>query len=382
MQAHWRLIVVVLLSFLPISIATAAAARPIVAAYVFPQKNVLAPGQVDARKLTRINYAFANIQDGRMVEGFPSEAENLAVLNGLKHENPSLTVLVSVGGWLWSGKFSDMALTHGSRSTFIDSAVAYIARYQLDGLDIDWEYPGLVGAGNPFRPEDKQNYTMLVRELRARFNEEEKRLHRRLYITVAAGASSKFLEHTEMEKVQKYVDTVNLMSYDYYEPGGDKITGNHAPLFSDPADPKNVSADRSVREFEQAGVPAGKLVLGVPFYGHVWGGVPPANHGLFQPGKPVPNAYAQYGALASTMLGHGYTRYWDAAASAPYLYNAEQQTFVSYEDGESLALKCRYILKHHLAGVMFWEYTNDPSGTLLNAIDAELHPSASRRSAP
>jgi len=72
------------------------------------------------------------------------------------------------------------------------------------------------------------------------------------------------------------------------------------------------------------------------------------------------------------MLGHGYTRYWDAAASAPYLYNAEKQMFVSYEDPESLAQKCKYVLAHHLAGMMFWDYSSDPSNTLLNAIDAGL----------
>ena len=356
----------------------AAPAQPIVVAYVFPRNMILNPDQVDVGKLTRINFAFANIEDGRIVEGTPRDAQNLALLNGLKSQNPSLTLLVSVGGWLWSGRFSDMAQTRQSRSQFIESVVAFITRYQLDGLDIDWEYPGQVGAGNPFRAEDKENYTSLVRELRARFRVAEQTLKRRLYITVAAGASSAFLEHTEMRKVQQFVDTVNLMSYDYYEPSDDQLTGNHAPLFVDSADPKKISADRSVREFERAGVPPGKLVLGVPFYGHVWGQVPSANNGLFQSGKPVPNAYAHYGDLANTMLGHGYKRYWDAAASVPYLYNPDFQTFVSYEDPESLSLKCRYILRHQLAGIMFWEYTNDPSGALLGAIHAGLHRTPAR----
>jgi chitinase len=370
------LAMVLLLSSAMVAIA-APATTPVVVAYVFPRTSVLTPDQVDAHKLTRINFAFANIQDGRIIEGAANDAQNLSVLVGLKRENPSLTVLVSVGGWIWSGRFSDMALTSESRSTFIDSVVTFVEHYQLDGLDIDWEYPGQVGAGNTFRPADKQNYTLLVKELRARFLTEEKKLHRQLYITVATGASIEFLLHTEMDKVQRYVDTINLMSYDYYEPGDDKVTGNHAPLFTDPADPKRISADRSVHEFEQAGVPAGKLVLGVPFYGHVWGQVPTTNNGLFQPGQPVPNAYAHYGDITSSMLGHGYTRYWDAPASAPYLYSADQQTFVSYEDPESLTLKCGYILSHHLAGIMFWEYTNDPSGTLLGTIHDQLQPSKS-----
>jgi chitinase len=373
------LLAVLLVAPLPLPGATTAApAKPMVVAYVFPRQSILSADQICAKKLTRVNFAFANIEHGRIVEGTPNDAQNLATLNGLKRDNPSLTLLVSVGGWLWSGRFSDMARTRLSRSEFIDSVVAFVTRYQLDGLDIDWEYPGQVGAGNVFRPKDKQNYTLLIRDLRARFHHEEKVLHRRLYITVATGASSEFLEHTEMGKVQRYVDSVNLMSYDYYEPVDDKITGNHAPLYSDPADPKGVSADRSVHEFQKAGVPARKLVLGVPFYGHVWGEVPPTNDGLFQPGKPVPNAHARYGELTSAMLGHGFARYWDGAASVPYLYNPESQTFVTYEDPESLSLKCRYILRHHLAGIMFWEYTNDPSGTLLDTIYDELRTKVSQ----
>jgi chitinase len=350
------------------------AAEPVVAAYVFAEGRALTPGEIDAKKLTRVNYAFANIAQGRMVEGAPADAVNLAALTALKKDNPHLTVLVSVGGWTWSGGFSDAALTLASRSVFIDSVEAFITRYHLDGLDVDWEYPGMSGAGNIFRPEDKQTYTLLLKELRRRFDTMAGTLHRPLYLTIAAGASSEFLEHTEMSDVAKYVDTVNLMAYDYYEPEAGKPTGNHAPLFIDPADPKAVSADRSVREFEQAGVAARKLVLGVPFYGHVWGQVPATNHGLFQPGQPVPNAYATYAAIASTMLGQGYTRHWDAAASVPYLYNADKQIFVSYEDPESLAAKCKYVKKQHLKGVMFWDYESDPSGVLLDAVDSGLKP--------
>jgi chitinase len=350
------------------------AAEPVVAAYVFAGGRVLTPGEIDAKKLTRVNYAFANIAQGRMVEGAPADAVNLAALTALKKDNPHLTVLVSVGGWTWSGGFSDAALTPASRSVFIDSVEAFITRYHLDGLDVDWEYPGMSGAGNTFRPEDKQTYTLLLKELRRRFDTMAGTLHRPLYLTIAAGASSEFLEHTEMSEVAKYVDTVNLMAYDYYEPEAGKPTGNHAPLFIDPADPKAVSADRSVREFEQAGVAARKVVLGVPFYGHVWGQVPATNQGLFQPGQPVPNAYATYAAIVSTMLGQGYTRYWDAAASVPYLYNPDKQIFVSYEDPESLAAKCKYVKKQHLKGVMFWDYESDPSGVLLDAVDSGLKP--------
>ena len=357
-------------------------AEPVVAAYVFLQGRVLAPGEIDARKLTRVNYAFANIAEGRIVEGSPTDAANLASLIALKKDNPHLTILVSVGGWLWSGGFSDAALTKASRAIFVDSVETFVTRYNLDGLDVDWEYPGMSGAGHAFRPEDKQTYTLLLKELRGRFDRMAGKLHRPLYLTIATGASSDFLEHTEMGEVAKYVDTVNLMAYDYYEPGEQEITGNNAPLFADPADPKAISADRSVREYEKAGVPAEKLVLGVPFYGHAWGQVQEANHGLFQPGRPVPNSYTDYAAIASTMLGQGYSRYWDRPASVPYLYNAEKQIFVSYEDPESLALKCKYVNERHLKGVMFWDYSGDPSGTLLSVLDAGLKSGARMHESP
>jgi len=348
---------------------------PAIVGYVFPQGAVLKPGDIDAARLTRINYAFANIAHGRIVTGFPSDAANFATLAALRQQHPALTVLVSVGGWAWSGAFSDMALTHASRSVFIESVAELLTRYSLDGLDIDWEYPGMTGAGHRFRPQDKQNYTLLLQELRHRLTQlREQTHHPRAYLlTIAAGASDEFLEHTQMAQVARFVDTVNLMTYDYYEPSDDRRTGHHAPLFTNPLDPKQISADASVRAFEQAGVPASKILLGLPFYGHIWSHVPNRNQGLFQPGSSIPDAYAAYGLIASTMLDHGFTRYWDSAASVPYLYNAEKQLFVSYEDPESLAAKCTYVLHHQLGGVMFWDYSSDPTGTLLGTLDTALH---------
>lgn len=339
-------------------------------AYVFPQDRELQKDEVAASQLTRINYAFANIQDGRIVNGFKHDDQNLATLVALKQRSPSLTVLVSVGGWEWSGNFSDMALTKASRDRFIASVTSYIERHQLDGLDIDWEYPGQAGSTDHFRPEDKQDFTLLLKELRTSFRQQQRKLHRPLYLTIAAGASSSYLAHTEMDKVQQYIDTVNLMAYDYYEPGGP--TGNHAPLFTDPDDPKRISADRSVHEFEQAGVPREKIVLGVPFYGHQWADVADAHHGLFQIGKPLLHGYVPYSVISTTMLNNGFDRYWDEASSVPYLYNPQQKIFVSYEDAESLALKSRYVVDQHLAGIMFWDYAGDPTGGLLNTIHIGL----------
>jgi chitinase len=346
--------------------------KPEVTGYVFARGNALLPGQVDGKYLTRINYAFANIKDGRMVLGGPTDVQNFALLTALRNANPRLTVLVSVGGWLWSQNFSDMALTATSRRVFEDSVMEFLAQYDLDGLDIDWEYPGLPGAGHPHRAEDKENFTALLSELRARFDAESRKTHRRLYLTIAMGAGEDVIAHTEMRKVARYVDTVNLMTYDYYEAGSDPTTGHHAPLFANPADPKKVSSDETVREYEKEGVPAAKILLGVPFYGRAWGDVADQNHGLFQPGKAVAGFDGQYSSIAANLLGQGFTRYWDDAAKAPYLYNAEKHIFVSYEDPESLAAKCKYVRERKLGGVMFWEYFGDPEQKLLQTIDQGL----------
>ena len=365
----------VLVGAAPGAVAYAASGdpEPVITAYVFPRDTLLTAHQIDVKKLTRINFAFANIEDGRIVEGSSSDAKNLETLNEARKVNQHLTILVSVGGWLWSGHFSDVALTSASRATFIESVSTFITDHHLDGMDIDWEYPGTIGAGNIFRPEDKQNYTLLLHDLRVSFDHLELHLHRRLYLTIAAGASEEFLKHTEMSEVQKYVDTINLMSYDYYEPGDEAMTGNHSPLFVDPADPKAVSSDKSVQEYIDAGVPRSKIVLGIPFYGHAWGEVPATSNGLFQPGKQVPGLYADYHAITTTMLTHGFTRYWDQASCVPYLYSPDRRIFVSYEDPESIAFKAHYVRDHHLAGIMFWEYTRDPSGILLNAVYSGLH---------
>ena len=349
-------------------------AQPIVIGYVFPQDKPFDTSEIDSFSMTRVNYAFANIMAGRMVEGFTHDRENLPSLVALRKKNPSLQIFISVGGWLWSTDFSDVALTAESRALFIESVVSFLAKYDLDGLDIDWEYPGNAGAGHPFRNVDKTNFTLLLKELRTRFDREEKHTRHRWLLSIAAGASNEFLDHTEMGKAVRYLDSVNLMAYDYYVPGPDKNTGHHAPLYTSPSDPKKISADASVRSFEAAGVPSAKIVLGVPFYGHAWQNVAKINHGLYQPGEPIPGSYLPYNVIVGKLAGGEFERMWDPIASVPYLYSAQQQIFITYEDPESISTKCDYILRNKLRGVMFWDYAGDSKHELLNALDARLRP--------
>jgi chitinase len=347
-----------------------AANRAAIIAYVFAENDLIDPTAIAADKLTHINYAFANIKDGEVVEGFARDAENFKLLAGLRRAQPQLRVLVSVGGWTWSGGFSDAVLTTESRRRFVESAVRFVVRHDLDGFDVDWEYPGLRGLDNPHRPEDKQNFTAVMAQLREALDAAGREQHRTYLLTFAAGAFSDFITHTELDKVQASVDFVNLMTYDFRVAEGDPISGHHANLFPSPADAEQRSVDRAVKEFLAAGVPPSKLVVGVPFYGRGWSGVAPDRNGRYQPGKPIePRMDLNYSHLASDVIGRdGFVRYWDTEAQAPYLWNAERKIFITYEDPDSLGRKTQYIREHGLAGAMFWEYNSDLSGALLDAL--------------
>jgi chitinase len=344
--------------------------RAAIIAYVFAENDLIDPTAIAADKLTHINYAFANIKEGEVVEGFAHDAENFKLLAGLRRAQPQLRVLVSVGGWTWSGGFSDAVLTTESRHRFVESAVRFVVRHDLDGFDVDWEYPGLRGLDNPHRPEDKQNFTAVMAQLREALDAAGREQHRTYLLTFAAGAFSDFITHTELDKVQASVDFVNLMTYDFRVAEGDPISGHHANLFPSPADAEQRSVDRAVKEFLAAGVPPSKLVVGVPFYGRGWSGVAADRNGRYQPGKPIePRMDLNYSHLASDVIGRdGFVRYWDTEAQAPYLWNAERKIFITYEDPESLGRKTQYIREHGLAGAMFWEYNSDLSGALLDAL--------------
>jgi len=367
------ILIVALLFTLPLQAQAPLSSQVI--GYVFSRGLAIAPEEIAAKKLTRIHYAFIDTQNGALRTPTAIDAQNLATLAGLKQVNPALTIVASIGGWSRSEDFSDIALTAESRAKFAASCVHLVEQYQLDGVDIDWEYPAFPRASGRFRAEDKQNYTLLLRDLRTAFNAASKQLHRRLYTSTATNGNAFFIDHTELREVAKYVDVIALMGYDYYG-GGDKTTGNHSPLFTDPADPKKLSDDKSVRDYIAAGVPPEKIVLGVPFYGHGWTDVPQQNRGLFQPVPPGKVFDILYIDIAKKSLapGSGFTRFWDEAAAVPYLYNPASQTFITYDDAQSLALKCEYVRKQHLGGIMFWAYNGDLDNVLLNAINAGLHP--------
>ena len=330
---------------------------------------------IDASKLTHINYAFANIIDGEV--RFGSEAiddtemnvDDLRELSALRKVNPDLKILVSVGGWGWSGNFSDAALTDSSRNRFGASAARFVRDYSLDGIDIDWEYPNHPGAGNTYRPEDVHNFTLLLECVRKHIDSlamAEGRKDKYL-LTIATGASEHYAANTELGPLSEYLDFINIMTYDFHH-GGSTQTGHHANLWLSEWDAADGDAtDKAVELHLKAGVPPEKLNIGIPFYGRIWRGVEPVNNGLYREAATT-GAGMPYAEVLKALADPAFTRLYDSSAASPFLWNATDSVFISYEDEGSIAARMEYIRSKGLGGVMFWEYTEDVDGMLLKAV--------------
>ncbi len=369
----WRIFAVLILSSLIISCSESNSEKQkpekYIVGYLFPQDSLINGNDIAVEKLTHINYAFANIKDGKIAQGFKNDLENFKILNHAKERNPNLKILISVGGWTWSGGFSDMSLTKESRSKFINSAIEFIKVNNLDGIDIDWEFPNLIGYGNVHRPEDKENFTSLMKELRSALDELGKN-GRHYWLTAATSTFDDYFANTEIDKVQNYADFLNIMCYDFCEPETDSIAGHHTQLYTNPRDPNHTSSDAMVQRYIKLGVPPEKIVLGVAFYGHVWQVKSPDFNGLYEPGGQTKiRIRGSFKNLVQNYINkNGFVRYWDSTSCAPYLFNKDKKIFISYDDEESLKDKCEYINEHNLKGAMFWEYTSDYHSRLLNTL--------------
>ncbi len=309
----------------------------------------------DIRDLDIINIAFGVIKDGRASWDHP---ECKPVLSQIRVQNPKLKILLSIGGWGAPG-FSDAAMTQNSRELLVMSAMGIVEEYSLDGIDIDWEYPCIRVGGIDGDRRDKENFTLLMKEFRTVFNQGGDREY---FLSIAAGGDEYFTRCTQMYEVQRYLDYVQLMTYDL-KGGFTNLTGHHTGLYSNQVDLFSASADKAVEYFIRAGVPREKLVLGAAFYSREWRKVPDIDHGFNQMAQTVGNYGPPYHTLVDDYINkNGYVRYWDKDAKAAYLYNGE--TFISYDDEESLKCKVNYMKKKHLYGIMYWEYGCDKTHTL------------------
>ena len=284
----------------------------------------------DPRYMTHVNYAFGHVTSS--FDGVRIDGENrFRQMVALKEKNPALKVLLSVGGW-GSGGFSEMASTAARREAFARSCKKMLDDYGADGVDIDWEYPGSSAAGIASSPQDKANYTELMKAIRLAIGSGK-------LLTLASSGEAGFID---CKAILPYVDFVNIMAYDMAS-----APQHNAPLYREKDGKKSPVAgwytcDEAVNAHLKAGIPADKLVLGMPFYGH---------------GNDTYGSFVYYCDIKGPKGGD--TEKWDDVGQVPYYANASGTLTLGFENVRSIEAKCQYVLDKGLRGGMYWEYCYD-----------------------
>lgn len=289
----------------------------VVVAYVF-RTDV----PVDPSLMTHINYAFGHVTDSFDSVRI-SNPDGFRQIVDLKKQNSKLKVLLSIGGW-GSGNFSEMAASDSLRGKFAQVCRGIVDEYGIDGIDIDWEYPTVNAAGISASPDDTNNFTLLMRDLRGALGNDH-------LLTLATPASAK---HFDFPAILPYVDFVNIMAYDMAV-----VPNHHAAMHS--ADSTMMTVERAVDAHLQAGVPANRLVLGLPFYGK----------GTLK--KPRESSIEKV--KADSVL----TEQWNEEGQYAYLTDSIGTVVYTFDNVRSLAAKCRYANERKLRGAMYWEASCD-----------------------
>ncbi|MBX9398922.1 chitinase C-terminal domain-containing protein [Streptomyces sp. TRM72054] len=438
-------------------------------------------------KVTHINYAFAHVDGGNKLSvgtdgpmnpatgmtwpGVTGAAMDPALpykghfnlLNKFKKQHPDVKTLVSVGGWAETGGYfddsgtrvnsggfysmatnADGSVNQTGIDTFADSAVEFIRKYGFNGVDIDYEYPTTMkDAGNPLdwsisnarRAGLVKGYAALMKTLREKLDRAGAADGRHYLLTVAAPSSGYLLRGMETFQVQKYLDYVNIMSYDLHGAWNEYV-GPNASLFDDGKDAELAAAGvYSTSQYGGIGylntdwayhyfrgsMPAGRINIGLPYYTRgfknvtggtdgLWGRAPstdcPAGSGLTKCGdgaigidnlwhdldtsgkespagsnpmwhaknleKGIVGDYVtRYGFPADTTLTGTYARKYDATLVAPWLWNAQKKVFLSTEDEQSVAAKADYVVDRGIGGTMVWELAGDYAW---NAAEGQYEP--------
>ena len=292
----------------------------VVVAYVTSWSEVMP----DPQYMTHINYAFGHVNESFNGVKIDNE-ERLRQIVDLRKQKPELKVLLSIGGW-GSGRFSEMAANDEYRRAFAADCDRVVKEFALDGIDIDWEYPTSSMANISSSPDDTENFTLLMQDIRAAIGNEKE-------LTLATVASARYID---FKAILPSVDFVNIMAYDMAS-----APKHHSALYPS-GHSGDITSDGAVTAHLKAGVPPSKLVMGMPFYGRGGDGYP-----SFQDYNKVGNTDTQY------------TEKWDEVAQVPYLADKNDTLVFGFENPRSLAIKCQYILDKDLLGGMYWDYTGD-----------------------
>lgn len=363
---------------------------------------------IDAHVCTHLNYGFANMdnQTWNLVAYDPwfdlapwdegcdaahCHHDSFRRFNALKQKNPALKTLLSIGGWnSGSGQWSEMAVDPAKRKTFVDSCMHLLDRFDFDGLDFDWEYPGSRPGSD--EEHDKEDFTLLIQELGAALHSKGKLL------TAALSADPVKSEAAyNVPAISAVLDMMNIMDYDYHG-GWENFTGHNTPLFGrheedaigHPGHDFNVND--TINWWIANGAPAEKLIVGMATFGHGWQLADESQDGLFCPaagGTPKGPYTGQMGFLGyyeimqamhneTLPLFPGATPgAWDTVVDGCYLapYSTNGPWWIGYDDVDSIRLKAQFVNSRGLGGAMVWSIESDdwrgdygPRYTLLSEI--------------
>ncbi|KAI9294245.1 glycoside hydrolase [Neoconidiobolus thromboides FSU 785] len=403
-----------LLSLLPFIFST----KKVIVGYYVPWGK-LEPENIPYKKLTHINYGFGiltnkkNVSEIKIDRYYDGNRIKKIITLAKQH---NVKVLLSVGGWTGSQTMSLIVRDKEERKRFIENCLLYLRVNTLpeweenpngwgfDGIDIDWEYPGRKGSMcNSYDIQDSENYLKLLKELRESIDKEftkEKKL-----ITAAVRCepfdNSYGQPMKDVSSYAKYFDFINIMAYDSMGPWSDTTGPNSPFLLHKKIDKNSFSFIESIDNWIQAKFPINQITVGMPFYGRTFLTTEDMslnpNKIFVNKAKEIPkgdesdsnepNFYCNEGSTYSgiykykfirkdiivnnnvnTIIINGYKKYWDNSTMSPWLFNSQQNKFISYDDIESIKLKVDYANKIGLLGVMFWELSHDYEDELIDQL--------------
>ncbi|OQV12729.1 Acidic mammalian chitinase [Hypsibius exemplaris] len=317
------------------------------------------PANVPPFLCTTIVYAFAQILDNRIALYDWKDEDNLRDLVALKDINPKLRIHLSVGGWTLSWQFKIMASVPEGRQIFVNSTIEFLRTYELDGIDVDWEYPA---------KDERALFTSLLQEMRSAFDAEARSSgKRRLALTIDVGALIDDKGY-DIPAINPLVDLVNIMAYDFHG-HWEKVTGHNAPLYKRPSE-KDYQAKMNVvysaNLWATSGIPRNKLSIGIPTYGRSWILSNPAVNKFLAPtirGGDKGTFSKEIGSLAyfeiCDRLVNQRTLTQTTDPDCQCSYASKDNFWVSYDDANSITQKAAWIRDNGFNGVLVWELGMD-----------------------
>lgn len=353
---------------------------------------------LELQRLTHVIYAFLEMHaDGSISIGSAdrknaADADKETAKAKQRLENlmesakryPHIKVMFAVGGWENSQYFSSVAASPNMRLTFIASVIRMIEEYGFDGVDVDWEYP-VTGGAEEGVPADKQNYVLLMKELRTAFDGLAAKVGRKdKFLISFAGAAGQWTLDPgyDLPGLFKYADFVNIMSYDYFGAWASKwgaYTGPPSPLYfgMPPGFSGKTNVDWTVKHYTCKTKQPHKINMGVPFYGRYWKNVGDSVDGKDEMWRTASSVngkfeggYVPWYKVKSDYLKNGaFQKKFHEKSKTPYAWNPTEKIFMGYENKESLEHKIKYAVDKNVGGLMIWALELDDNDlTLLNTI--------------